>query len=331
FFLDGVTDETAETALGEFIKQYYRDATYIPREILVSHIPADYEVLREWLAVRRGTRVMLLQPQRGEKRRLVEMAAENAAQTAERERSMEAMSEDQAEADLEDLKETLELPNLPHRIEAYDISNIQGQEAVGSMVVFEGGLPAKSHYRRFKIHVSGQPDDYGMMREVLMRRLAKAASGDKKFLPLPDLILVDGGRGQLNAVLEAIEKTPTLNDELGTMNVISLAKRLEEVYTPSSAEPLLLPRESQALRLLMRIRDEAHRFAVAYHHILRKKTIRKSVLDSIPGIGDSRRKALIRRFGSLAGVKRASLEELMTVPGITRPLAESIREHLHGE
>ena len=331
FFLDGVSDETAETALGEFIKQYYRDATYIPREILVSHIPADFEVLREWLAVRRGTRVMLLQPQRGEKKRLVEMAAENAAQTAERERLMETISEDQAEADVEDLQEVLELPEPPKRIEAYDISNIQGQEAVGSMVVFEGGLPAKSHYRRFKIHVSGQPDDYGMMKEVLMRRLAKAASGDKKFLPLPDLILVDGGRGQLNAALEAREKVSTLNDELGTMNVVSLAKRLEEVYTPASAEPLLLPRESSALRLLQRIRDEAHRFAVAYHHNLRKKSMRKSVLDSIPGIGDTRRKALIRKFGSLGGVKRASLEELMSVPGITRPVAEKVWESLHSE
>jgi excinuclease ABC subunit C len=331
FFLEGASDETAETALGEFIKQYYRDATYIPREILVSHVPTDYDVLREWLAVRRGTRVMLLQPQRGEKKRLVEMATENAAQTAERERSMEAMSEDEAEANLEDLKEVLGLPGLPNRIEAYDISNIQGQEAVGSMVVFVGGLPAKSHYRRFKIHVSGQPDDYGMMKEVLMRRLAKAAAGDKKFLPLPDLVLVDGGRGQLNAALEAREKVSTQNAEPGTMNVVSLAKRLEEVYTPSSAEPLLLPRESSALRMLMRIRDEAHRFALAYHQILRKKTAHKSVLDGIPGIGDSRRKALIRKFGSLAGVKRASLEELMAVPGITRPVAEKVWETLHAE
>ena len=341
FFLDGVSDETAETALGEFIKQYYRDATYIPREILVSHIPTDYDILREWLAVRRGTRVMLLQPQRGEKKRLVEMAAENAAQTAERERSMETMSEDQAEADLEVLMETLELPELPKRIEAYDISNIQGQEAVGSMVVFEGGLPAKSHYRRFKIRVSGRPDDYGMMREVLMRRLAKAASGDKKFLPLPKLILVDGGRGQLNAALEAManDQWSMVNEESGheplaishQPYVVSLAKRLEEVYTPASAEPLLLPRESPALKLLQRMRDEAHRFALAYHQNLRKKTMRKSVLDGIPGIGDSRRKALIRKFGSLAGVKRASLEELMTVPGITRPVAEKLHETLHAE
>ena len=340
FFLDGVSDETAETALGEFIKQYYRDATYIPREILVSHIPTDYDILREWLAVRRGTRVMLLQPQRGEKKRLVEMAAENARQVAERESDI-TDHESRITEYLQELAETVGLPCPPNRIEAYDISNIQGQEAVGSMVVFEGGLAAKSHYRRFKIRVSGQPDDYGMMKEVLMRRLAKAASGDKKFLPLPDLILVDGGRGQLNAALEAMAngQWSTVNEESGhepsatnhEPYVISLAKRLEEVYTPSSAEPLLLPRESGALRLLQRIRDEAHRFALAYHHILRKKTARKSVLDSIPGIGDTRRKALIRKFGSLAGVKRATLEELMTVPGITRPVAEKIYEHLHAE
>ncbi len=266
------------------------------------------------------------------------MAAQNAALAAERERSGESKAEEDALADLESLREALDLPEPPARIEAYDISNIQGTEAVGSMVVFQNGKPAKSQYRRFKIRVGDQPDDYAMMREVLTRRFARARDGDPKFASLPDLVLVDGGRGQLNAALEALSAISSQplavsggKPGKSEIAVLALAKRLEEIYTPQSGEPVLLPRESPALRLLQRIRDEAHRFALAYHHKLREKTVRRggSVLDSIPGIGDARRKALIRKFGSVAGVKRASLEELLAVPGMTRTTAEAVYDTVH--
>lgn len=349
FFLDGVSDESLEFSLGEFIKQYYRDATHIPREILVSHEPPEAEIIEEYLSIKRGSRVKMTRPQRGNKLRLVEMAEENAAMAIAREEVAHA-GEEEAEADLEDLRQELQMDTVPHRIEAYDISNIQGKQAVGSMVVFEVGLPAKSQYRRFKIRVGEEPDDYGMMREVLLRRFARIDS--PKFARVPDLILIDGGKGQLNAALEAIHMASSklqaerasmadADSEAGNLEpetlslehvaVISIAKRLEEIYVPGKAEPILLPRDSRALRLLQRLRDEAHRFALAYHHKLREKSARRSVLDDIPGVGDVRRKALIRRFGSVAGVKRVSLEELLTTPGINRCVAKRIYEHLHGE
>jgi len=323
FFLEGITEETPESILGEFVKQFYRDAAHVPREILVSHLPPGSAVIEEWLSLRRGSKARLVRPQRGEKKRLVEMASENAALSADRERSRAYEAEDEAAKDLEALREVLDLPEAPARIETYDISNIQGREAVGSMVVFERGVPAKSEYRRFKIRLSEQPDDYAMMREVLSRRLANAASGDPKFSKLPDLVLLDGGRGQLNAALEAIRESGC------DIAAISLAKRLEEVFKPDAADPILLPRESPALRLLQRMRDEAHRFALAYHHNLREKTVRKSLLDDIPGIGPARRKALIRRFGSVAGVRRASLEELLSVQGMTQSVAQAVIDALN--
>ncbi len=323
FFLEGVTDETPKDLIvDEFVKQFYRDATYIPKEILVSHEIEESAVIEEWLTMRRGSKVKLVHPQRGDKKKLVEMATENAASALERERTMAYSAKDEAEQDLEALREVIDLPDIPVRIETYDISNIQGKEAVGSMVVFENGVPAKSEYRRFKIRTGDEPDDYGMMREVLTRRLA-AAGNDPKFATLPDLMVMDGGRGQLNVAVDVIEHS------FYDIPVISLAKRLEEIYTPDRAEPILLPRESNALRLLQRMRDEAHRFGLAYHHKLREKTVKTSVLDSIPGIGDTRRKALIKKFGSVAGVRRASLEELLTVPGMTRAAAEAVLDALN--
>jgi excinuclease ABC subunit C len=379
FFLEGILDESPESSLDEFIKQYYRDATYVPREILISYDPPDKALLEDWLSMKRGSRVSLVHPKRGAKRRLVELAAENATLIAKRETSIREGDEEEAARDLEALSEALNLPEPPSRIEAYDISNIQGREAVGSMVVFEDGMPAKSQYRRFKIRTVEQSDDYAMIREVLRRRLAHG-SGDPKFASLPDLILIDGGKGQLSAALEALRgdgvmgrhgdtaKAPSPlegegwgegeigvhprssevdsesairnpKSEIGESSVppwfdipvVALAKRLEEIYVPGSEVPIVLERSDRALRLLQRIRDEAHRFALGYHHKLRQKSARKSVLDSIPGIGAQRRKALIRRFGSVAGVKRASLEDLLSVPGLTRPLAEKIHEHLHAE
>lgn len=318
FFLDGMIDETS---IDEFIKQFYRDAAYVPKEILVSHEPEETAILEDWLSMKRGSRVSVTHPKRGEKRQLTAMAAQNALQAIERSRQIDPAND--AARDLEALQNALNLPNPPARIEAYDISNLQGREAVGSMVVFENGVPAKSKYRRFKIRSGDQPDDYGMMREVLMRRMAQGTSGDPKFTPMPDLILIDGGKGQLNAALDAISGFEYDG------RVISLAKRLEEVFVPGSSNPILLPRSSDALKLLQRVRDEAHRFALAYHHKLRDKAARKSILDSIPGIGDQRRKALVRKFGSVAGVRKASVEELLAVPGMTRSTAQAVYDFLN--
>lgn len=322
YFLEGVADEKPQDILGEFVKQYYRDATYIPREILVSHELEDAGIIEVWLTATRGSKARLTYPQRGDKMKLTEMATENAASALERERTRFYSAKDEGEQDLEALREVLDLPDIPMRIETYDISNIQGKEAVGSMVVFENGVPAKSEYRRFKIRTSDQPDDYGMMREVITRRLA-AAGDDPKFSTLPDLMVIDGGRGQLNVAVDVVSHS------YYEIRVISLAKRLEEIYTPDRTDPILLPRESQALRLMQRMRDEAHRFALAYHHKLREKAVKTSVLDSIPGIGDQRRKALIRKFGSVAGVRRASLEELSAVPGMTKSAAEAVLDRLN--
>ncbi len=342
------SSENAEgQILTEFIKQYYRDAAYIPKEILVSHKPQEWPVLEDWLTLRRGNRVEIHHPQRGEKKRLVEMAQENAQILAGQRQDKEA----QNQGNLTDLAREIGMETLPNRIEAFDISNLQGTETVASMVVFEAGIPAKKEYRRFKIRTVEGPDDYASMKEAIHRRFA-AASDNPKFAKLPDLVVIDGGKGQLSAALEAIEERPqgarlqedatpsTIAPESpcslapcgrSSITIISLAKQFEEVFLPGRSEPILLPRNSPALKLLQRIRDEAHRFALSYHHKLRAKTAVKSVLDSITGIGNERRKALIKRFGSLAGVRAASLDELQTVPGVNRKVAEAVYESLHGD
>ncbi|MHB0912833.1 MAG: excinuclease ABC subunit UvrC [Armatimonadota bacterium] len=304
FFLEGATGEEPETSLGGFIKQFYRDAAFLPKEIFVSHEPDDKEVIEEWLSATRGSRVRITRPQRGEKAKLVALALENAAMAVSREGE-----------DLQALAEALGLDAAPARIEAFDISNIQGTETVASMVVFEGGAPAKSQYRRFKIKSVTGPDDYASMREVIRRRLEDPRQ--------PDLMLIDGGRGQLNSALDAMREAGR------EVPVVSLAKRMEEIYTPERSQPILLPRDSGALRLLQRIRDEAHRFALAYHHKLREKGMKRSLLDSVPGVGETRRKALIRRFGSVVGVREASVEEIAAVPGVPQNVAEAVYDALH--
>ncbi|HEY3297029.1 MAG TPA: excinuclease ABC subunit UvrC [Armatimonadota bacterium] len=323
FYLEGVSDETPDESLGEFVKQYYRDAVFVPREILLSHEPLERHILEDWLSGKRGGRVKLVHPQKGEKFRLVMMASENARLSARRQDAERLESSVNCELDLSELREAIGLLDDPIRIEGYDISNIQGTEAVGSMVVFIQGASSKSEYRRFKIKTIAQPDDYGMMREVIRRRFANAVSGDSRFKDLPDLVLIDGGRGQLNAAQEAMHESG-LN-----VRMISLAKRLEEVYLPEKEKPILLPRDSRALRLLQRVRDESHRFALSYHHKLKEKSANISILDSIPGIGNQRRKLLIKKFGSVAGVRRCSLEELMLIPGISKQVAEAVYDALH--
>ena len=277
-------------------------------------------MLEEWLGQVREGRVEMLVPQRGRKRELVAMAEENAA-LALQTHLLARSSRRQVVA--EDLRRELGLPDAPHRIEGFDISNIQGQEAVGSMVVWEAGGMKKDDYKRFKIRTVPGADDYAMMAEVLRRRYGKALEEGGT---LPDLVLLDGGRGQLSAGSRVLE-------ELGLdyLPIVALAKRAEEVYHPGSLHPLVLDLASPALQTLQRIRDEAHRFAITYHKKLRQKRALVSVLDQIPGIGPSIRTSLLKSLGSARRVRAASVAELAAVPKVTPKLAQRIHEFFHPE
>jgi excinuclease ABC subunit C len=262
-------------------------------------------------------------PQRGEKRRLVELALDNAQVSLATLRSTEAERKRIAEETLNDLAEALNLDALPHRIECFDISNIQGQMATGSMVVFEGAEPAKQAYRRFRVRCEGEPNDYAMMKEVLTRRLGAAERGDEKFLPLPDLVVVDGGKGQLNVAVHVLAEAD--RPELPS---IGLAKEHEEVFVPGRSDPVPMTEHVRAHHLLQRVRDEAHRFAIAHHRDLRTKRSRRSALDDIPGIGPTRKRELLKAFGSIKAIKEASVEELAAVRGMSRPVAEAVKAGL---
>jgi len=271
-------------------------------------------------------------PKRGEKKEILELARENAVATLERLRAeWNADAHRHTEA-LTQLQEALELPAPPARIECYDISNLQGRYTVGSMVVFEQGTPSKQDYRHFRIKTVAGQDDFRSMAEMLSRRFARArtAQDDQategkpdRWAIMPDLVIVDGGKGQLSAALEAMEAMG-----VGDIPVAGLAKENEELFVPGRSTPIILPRDSQALFLVQRIRDEAHRFAVTYHRRLREEQSTASILDEIPGIGPQRRRALLKAFGSLDAIRQATVDELAAVPGITRHLAEQVLENL---
>ncbi len=323
FFLsEGAADQPG-TLMQEFLKQYYQDAPEVPERILLPYEVDEARIIAQWLKQRRGSAVEIRVPHRGEDARLLEMASQNAELALQSLRQELEQKAEWLESALLELQEALRLPTLPNRIEAYDISNIQGIAPVGSMVVFEGGQPKKSDYRRFRIRWHPEsPDDFAMMREVLTRRLREALGGDEKWRVLPDLILIDGGRGQLNAALEAIRA-------LGfQIPAAGLAKRHELVILPDEPDPVELPRHSRALHLLQRIRDEAHRFALTYHRKLREERAHRSPLDEIPGIGPRRKKMLLRLFGSIERIRQASVEELASVPTMTRRLAEQVLDYL---
>jgi excinuclease ABC subunit C len=316
FMLTGGEDEDDAEVLAAFIKQYYSQATFIPREILLPLGLPERELLAGWLSDRKGGRVALEEPRRGTKKDLVNMAAGNAAVVLEEQAMRLKADSRHASGALAELAEYLGLPQPPERIECFDISHIQGAETVASMVVFEEGTPKKSDYRRYKLRtVEGKPDDFRSMQEVLGRRYGDLSG------PLPDLIVIDGGKGQLSVSLEVIRGAG-----LTGVPVIGLAKEFEHIFREGSSEPLVLPRNSQALFLMQRIRDEAHRFAVTFHRKLRAKRNLVSVLDHVPGIGAKRRKALWDHFGSLGKIKAASAEELAAVPGMTKPAAEQVVE-----
>ena len=330
-FMLGGTDGADDTEmLSAFIKEYYSEDSVVPRELLLQAAIDDADILEKWLADRRGGAVSIKTPQRGARRRLVELAAENAREYLARERAAE-QSEMRTRMDgLAELAAYLKLDAPPARIECYDISNLQGTDAVGSMVVFEEGRPAKSQYRRYRIRrVEGQ-DDFAMMGEVIRRRLARAAgeNPDPKFVRLPDLIIVDGGKGQLNAA-GAVVDVMAQSAGLPRIAVVSLAERNEEVFVRGESAPLVLPRESKSLRLMQHMRDEAHRFAVAYHRALRGKRGIASELAEVPGIGKKRLVALMRKFGSLEALGEASEGEIVSVKGMTAPAARAVWEHLH--
>jgi len=315
--------------LSAFLTQYYAHASSVPGEILLPCEIDDPETLEVWLRGLRGRRARLRVPQRGEKRHLVMLANDN-ARFALKGKTKDEVFQQEAALALAELADALSLSVFPQRIEAFDISNTQGSEATGSMVVFENGRARRDAYRRFKIQRSGKPDDYAMMAEVLIRRfrrglaeLSDPSVKKGKFAELPDLLLIDGGKGQLNVAVEVLR---TANIE--GIEVIGLAKRNEEVFRPGESDSLVLDADSPALLLLRRVRDEAHRFAVTYHRRLRAKRSLSSVLDDIPGIGPKRRNALMRAFGSIARMSHASSEEIAERAGIPVALAERVRKRL---
>lgn len=334
FILTGTQDEDDLEIMTSFVKQFYDEAAYIPPTILVQHGIEEEQVIEEWLRQKRGTKVAVRVPYRGKGRELVQMAAENAAETLAHLRAQWAADQARQVTALDELQKYLNLARAPTRIECYDISNIQGTSATGSMVVFVRGVPRKSEYRRFRIKTVSGADDYAMLQEVLRRRFKRAKSQVMEQKPvseeeqsgwgvMPDLVIVDGGKGQLHAALEVM-------DEMGVAYIpaIGLAKQREEVFVPGRSDPLLLPRDSEALYLLQRVRDEAHRFAIGYHRRLREQSGLASTLDEIPGVGPKRRQALLKHFGSLEAIHEASVEELAAVKGMTREAAERIKEHL---
>jgi len=323
FNLDAVGERTAAEVIEEFLSQHYRRA-HVPRELLLSHELEDAEEWEGVLSQLRGQKVRVRSPRRGDKRRLVELALHNAELALKRAEGAEVAAEQEALAALDDLAEALALEERPGRIECYDISSTSGREATGSMVVFADGLPERSSYRRFRVRGSaGKPDDYAGMREVVQRRLRRGAQGDEKFLPLPDLVVVDGGKGQLNVVCEALASW-----ELREVRAASLAKREEEVFVPGASDPLDMSEHTQARTLLQRIRDEAHRFAIEHHRGLRDRRVTESALEDAPQIGAARRKALLATFESVEAIRQATVEELAAVPGMTVTAAEALRQFL---
>jgi len=336
FLLEGAEENSDADVLAGFIKQFYSQASVVPPQVLLPHEVEEAQIIRQWLNQRRGDqKVEFVVPHQGVQQELIDMAVENASETLRALQAQWRADRHRQEQALSELQAALGLDQPLGRIECYDISNIQGTAAVGSMVVFEQGVPRKNLYRRFNIRSVSGPDDFASMEEVLTRRFNrwKAAQEqaetpgkkpDQAFLRLPDFLIVDGGKGQLGRAVAVLEKFGLS----GKFPVAGLAKQNEELFFPDKALPLVLPRQSQALFLIQRIRDEAHRFAITSHRQQRTKAGLASRLEKVPGIGPKRRKALLERFGSIDGILGASPEELVLVNGITPALAQTIKEVL---
>jgi len=372
FVLDGVYEQSDAVLTGEFLKQFYtartaaapeekalsparvaRDnqapvpetrrstaraaAAAVPKEILVAALPEERETIESWLSSVKGQRVRILQPQRGARAEYMRLVARNAEQNLKAYLAHQEVQETAQARSLTDLADALELPEPPHRIECYDVSNIQGTNPVASMVVFVEGRAKKSEYRKFKIQYDRGPNDFAMMQETLRRRLRylrretdrtetpmeRELAKREKFNKKPDLLLIDGGKGQLSAVVEVLEDL-----DMTGLAVAGLAKEHEWLYLPHQSEPIVLPPNSPGLHLIQRVRDEAHRFAVTYHRQRRSKSMMQSALDSLEGIGPVRKKRILAAFGSVAAVKRASLDEIVAVKGMTPELASRVKAAL---
>jgi excinuclease ABC subunit C len=330
FHLENAAGEELGEVLEQFCLEYYGASRSIPPQILVPRGAGDTEALATFLSERRGSRVEVRAPERGEKRRVQELAQQNAALALESATFVAESKRVRRIEALEELRETLNLEALPIRIECFDISNIQGQEVVGSMVVFEDAIPKRGHYRKFTVRsVEGQ-DDFASMREVIARRFSRLTADpgsedwNESFAATPNLVVIDGGKGQLSAALAAMQEL-----DLPRVAVIALAKRIEEVFVPGRAQPILLSSHSPGLQLLQRIRDEAHRFAVTFHRQRRDAASRESMFDQLEGVGPARRRALLQHFGSAERVLDASESELESVPGVPAKTARSIYAQLH--
>jgi len=346
FFLQGTRDSSSGEVMSSFLQQFYESSPHVPAEIIVEAEPDDKAVVQSWLKEKRGGAVAINAPKRGEKLRLVEMVKQNAQEVLEQQRIKWLTDSQKTQLALEELQEALNLAAPPQRIECYDISNTQGTNSVGAMVVFEAGRPKSSEYRRFKIKTVEGPNDFASHQEMLRRRFRRQTSNDRESdgpleekegenaiqieqeAPLqhewamPDLIIIDGGKGQLSAAMEVLQE---LHIDIPT---IGLAKENEEIFVPGSPDPIILPRSSQGLYMVQRIRDEAHRFGITYHRKLRSDRTFKSVLDEIPGIGPKRKQALMKHYGSVRAISAASIDDLATLNGMNRDAAEKVKEYI---
>ncbi|MBO9368893.1 MAG: excinuclease ABC subunit UvrC [Chloroflexi bacterium] len=337
FVLENTAESEDAEILAQFLKQFYAEVPNIPEQLMLPQEIEEAQIISQWLRTRRGgEKVEIVVPRQGQAHELLKMALENAQETLNILKARWQADTHRQEEALTELQQALSLPHPPNRIECYDISNTQGMAIVGAMVVFEQGVPNKSLYRRFNIEsVRGMPDDFASMEEMLRRRFRRwqvsqetaAQPGekvDRAFAILPDLIVIDGGKGQLARAVKVLQEFSLY----GQIPLIALAKQQEEIFFPERTESLLLPRTSPALYLLQRVRDEAHRFGLTAHRQRRKKLGMASQLEAIPGIGPTRRKALLRHFGSIEAIRQASIEELASVPGMTRAAAEQLKAHL---
>lgn len=357
FILQGTRDSSPGEVMASFLQQFYESSPHIPPELVVEAEPDDRAVIQSWLREKRKGAVSIAAPKRGDKLRLIEMVKQNAREVLEQQRIKWLTDSQKTQLALEELQEALNLATPPQRIECYDISNTQGTNSVGAMVVFEAGRPKPSEYRRFKIKTVEGPNDFASHQEVLRRRfrnVAKQAAADVETASdiiahtdtdieaadhatgdetpattqlqhewaLPELIIIDGGKGQLSAAMEVLQELHI------DIPAVGLAKENEEIFTPGSPDPIILPRSSQGLYMVQRIRDEAHRFGITYHRKLRSDRTFKSVLDEIPGIGPKRKQALMKHFGSVRAMSAASVEDLAALDGMTRDAAEKVKEYI---
>ncbi len=337
FILQGTRDSSPGEVMSSFLQQFYESSPHIPAEIIVEAEPDVRTVIQSWLKEKRGGAVGITTPKRGEKLRLVEMVKQNAQEVLEQQRIKWLTDSQKTQMALEELQEALNLAAPPQRIECYDVSNTQGTNSVGAMVVFEAGRPKNSEYRRFKIKTVEGPNDFASHQEMLRRRFRRQALKETESIEeteqeletplqhdwaMPDLIIIDGGKGQLSAAMEVLQE---LHIDIPT---VGLAKENEEIFIPGSPEPIILPRSSQGLYLVQRIRDEAHRFGITYHRKLRSERTFKSVLDEIPGIGPKRKQALMKHYGSVRAISAASIDDLAALNGMSRDAAEKVKEYI---